>query len=145
MISCFKKKRIFGLALVLYFSIYAASPLLYAGANQKTPEGIRATKTDSVYGSDLHIYLYELIYSTFASKSSKETSKPIAAILLLKKRAVLSEDKASTLIHLADLAMLDVRLIFPTNPSFPVSMHVVYNAYENFPRLFSGLSPPQQT
>jgi hypothetical protein len=143
MISCFKKKRIFGLALVLYFSIYAASPLLYAGANQKTPEGIRATKTDFVYGSDLHIYIYELIYSTFASKSSKETSKPIAAILHLKKRAVLSEDKASILIHLADVAMLDVRLIFPTNPSFPVSMHVVYNAYENFPRLFSGLSPPQ--
>jgi hypothetical protein len=140
---CFKKKRIFGLALILYFSIYAASPLLYIDAKQKSPEGLCATKTEATYRTDLHIYLYELICSTFVSKSIKETSKPIAVILLLKKRAVLSEDKASTRIHLADMAMLDTRLMFSTNPSFPISMQVVYNACENFPRLFSGLSPPQ--
>ncbi|MGO9379698.1 MAG: hypothetical protein ACLP29_14290 [Dissulfurispiraceae bacterium] len=143
MISCFKKKQIFGLALVLYFSIYAASPLLYTGVNQKSPEGLRATKTEAAYRTDLHIYLYELICSTFVSKSGKETSNPIAVILLLKTRAVLSEDKASTLIHLADMAMLDTRLMFSNNPSVPISMHGIYNAYENSPRLFSGLSPPQ--
>jgi hypothetical protein len=143
MISFFNKKQIFGLALVLYFSIYAASPLLYTGANQKSPEGLRATKTDSAYGTDLHIFLYELICSTFVSKSSKEPSKPIAVILLLKKRAVLSEDKASILIHMADMAMLDTRLMFSADHSFPISIRFVYNAYENLPRLFSGLSPPQ--
>lgn len=143
MVFCFNKKRIFGIALVLYFSIYAASPLLYIDAKQKSPEGLCATKNETADRTGLHIYLYELICSTFVSNSSKETSKPIAVILLLKKRAVLSEDKVSTLIHLADMAMLDTRLMFSTNPSFPISMHVVYNACENFPRLFSGLSPPQ--
>jgi len=90
MTSLYNRKKIFSLAIVLYFSISATSPLIYICANPKSPEVLLATKTNSAYRTDLHIILYEIICSTFSSKRSKEISKPITGLLLLKKKAVLS-------------------------------------------------------
>lgn len=144
MTSSYNRRQIFILAIVLYFSIYATSPLIYICANPKSPEGLLATKTDSAYRTDLHIFLYELICSTLASNRSKEISKPITGVLLLKKRAVLSDDEASTLIRLADMADLNERVMFSNKPSILISVLKVYKSSENFQRLSSGLSPPQR-
>ena len=143
MLAFCNRKRIFSLVIALYFSIYAASPLFYVCAKQRPSEGLHAVGTESAYGTDLHIFLYDLIYSTFDSKYSKEKPEPIAGILLLKKRAVLSDDKASNLICIADIAKLNEHLFFLSDPSFSISMPSLCNSYENFPLLFSGLSPPQ--
>lgn len=143
MTSFYNKKWIFSLAIVLYFSIYAASPLFYICSTPKSPEGLLATKADLTYRTGLHIFLCEFICSTFESKRIKEMAKPIAEFLLLKKRAVLSDGEASILIRLADMAQPNERLMFSTDPSISISMLSVYNSYENFQRLFSGLSPPQ--
>jgi hypothetical protein len=143
MLAFCNRKQIFSLAIALYFSIYAASPLFYVCAEQRSSEGLHAVGTESAYGTDLHIFLYELIYSTFDSEYSKEKPEPIAGILLRKKRAVLSDDKASNLIRIADIAKLNEHLFFLSDTSFPISMLSVFNSYENFPLLFSGLSPPQ--
>ena len=144
MTSCYNRKRIFSLAVVLYFSIYAASPLFYICSTTKSPEGLLATKADSTYRTGLHIYLYEFICSTFESKRIKEMAKPIIGFLLLKKRAILSDDEASTLIRVADLAQLNERLLFSNDPSISISLLQVYKYHENFQRLCSGLSPPQR-
>ena len=145
MLAFCNRKRIFSLAIVIYFSIYAASPLFYVSAKQRPSEDLHAVGTESSYGTDLHIFLYDLIYSTFDSKCSKEKPEPIAGILLLKKRAVLADDRASTLICIADIANLNEHLFFLSDPSFSISMPPLCNSYENFPLLFSGLSPPQST
>ncbi len=143
MMSSCNRKKIFNLAVVIYFSIYAVSPLIYICAKQKTPECFSAIKTDCKYGPDLHIFLYEFICSIVASKSCHETSNPISGILLLKKRTVLSEDKASTLIHLSNMAELNDMVMGLSDPSFALSVSSIDNSCENAPKLFSGLSPPR--
>ena len=145
MLAFCNRKRIFSLAIVLYFSIYAASPLFYVCAKQRPSEGLHAVGTESAYRTDVHIFLYDLIYSTFDSKYSKKNPEPIAGILLLKKRAVLSDDKALNNICIADIARLNEHLFFLSDPSFSISMLSPCNTYKNFPLLFSGLSPPQST
>jgi hypothetical protein len=143
MISLCNRKKVFSLTVVIYFSIYAASPLIYICAKQKTSECFSATKDYCKYGPDLHIFIYEFICSIDASKSCHETSNPITGILLLKKRTVLSEDKASTLINLSNMAELKDILMVSSDPSFALSMSSIDNSYENSPKLFSGLSPPR--
>src|SRR5664279_3200878 len=128
MISFCNRKKIFGLTVVIYFSIYAVSPLIYICAKQKTPECFSATKDDCKYGPDLHIFLFEFICSIAASKSCHETSNPIHGILLLKKRTVLSEDKASTLIHLSNMAELNDMVMVPSDPSFALYMSSIDNS-----------------
>ena len=145
MLAFCDRKRIFSLAIVLYFSIYAASPLFYVYTKQRPSEGLYAVGTESAYGTNLHIFLYDLIYSTFNSKYSKENPEPIAGILLLKKRAVLSDDKASNRICIADIAKLNEHLLSLSDPSFSISVLSVCKSCENFQLLFSGLSPPQST
>ena len=143
MISLCNRKKVFSLTVVIYFSIYAASPLIYICAKQKTTECFSATNTDCKYGPDLHIFLYEFVCSIVTSKSCHETSNPITGILLLKKRTVLSEDKASTLIHLSNMAELNDMMIGLSDPSFALSVSSIDNSCENAPKLFSGLSPPR--
>ena len=143
MISFCNRKKIFGLTVVIYFSIYAVSPLIYICAKQKTPECFSAAKDDCKYGPDLHIFICEFICSIVASKSCHETSNPITGILLLKKRAVLSEDKASTLIHLSNMAELNDMVMVLSDPSFALSVSSIDISCENAPKLFSGLSPPR--
>ncbi len=138
------RKRILSLAIVLYFSIYAASPLLCVYAIRSS-ESLHAAGTGSAYRTDSHIFLYELICLTLESKHSKEKPQPIAGVLLLKKRAILSDDKVSNLIRLADIAKLNEHLTFFSDPSLSLSRLSTFSSYDNYPLLFSGLSPPQST
>ena len=144
MISFWNRKLLLSLAFVLYFSIYAISPLLCNGAKQNSPQDFPATKNSSAYRADLHIFIYDLICSTFLSKNRNETPKPfLGGILFLKKRAVLSDDKVSNLIRLSDIVVLDDQLLFPSNPPISIAILLQHHASDNFLNQFSGLSPPQ--
>jgi len=140
-----EKKRILGLAMVLYFTVYASSPLIYIDKKHNSSLLPNTQRSTSSYSTDLRIFLYELICSTLSSGVSTETQKPIAGILLLKKRAVLSEDKVSTLFRLVDISNLDEYLPFYSGSIKEVAINSLDHKNENCARIYSGLSPPQNS
>lgn len=137
-----KKQQIFSLAVVIYFFIYASSPLLYTSDKRGQAQSRSATKKAAALSADLHIFIYDLIFSTLTSERGKETSGPISGFLSLKKRAILSDDSASTLTRLNDEAELNEHLTFSTDFSSSISTVSADNSCENFPRSFQGCHRP---
>jgi hypothetical protein len=141
--SFFDRKRILSLVFLLYFSVYASSPLLSFRDGQMSLRGCDEADSPSGYSKNFHIYLYDLICSNLFPRNNAGVPKAAAGVILLKKRAVLSDETAK-LIRLSDASGQDnnppflnyyVTVLLPSRPSI-ISAWIPSN-------LYPGLSPPQ--
>ncbi len=81
-----------GYLLLIYFVIYAISPLSYT--TNKTAEGICAAKRPSDSETNLNIFLLEVICSKMDAKNTDHASST-GRVLTKKIRAILPEDANS--------------------------------------------------
>lgn len=134
--------KFISLAFLIYFSIYASSPLLYTYDRNAILAARCAADASASYCKGLHIYLYELICSNFLERTANDP-RPAAAIFLLKKRAVLSDYDPHKLLRAEEASFQSSH-----NPlseglfSRPVCSISIQESTGDFERLHSGLSPP---
>lgn len=139
----FDRKRILSLVFFLYFSVYAASPLFSFSEGQMQLRGPDDPGFPSAYSKNFHIYLYDLLCSNLFRKNKADFPRSASGVILLKKRAVLSDETAK-LIRLSDVLSQNNSPLFICDDAETqlLSLPRAVNKTVFLNRYF-GLSPPQ--
>ncbi|HTZ18595.1 MAG TPA: hypothetical protein VMB78_09175 [Dissulfurispiraceae bacterium] len=141
--SFFDRKRIVSFVFLLYFSVYAASPICSFIDKRASLRGCGEAESPADYSRDFHIYLYDLICSNLFDWNNAGAQKTASGVILLKKRAVLSDETAK-LIRLSDvLSENDNPPLFSTGIAGPLHYLSPAGSPWIFSGLYSGLSPPR--
>ena len=135
-------RRFLTLAFIVYFSLYVASPLFSPCNYEKKTRTAYAANTGTAFSIDLHIFLYDLIFSMLHSPEHEAASKPLTGVLLLKKRALLPDKYPIKLVRLSYV------LVPHAESMSSITRHVdvlfpslLYSYFVHY--VYSGLSPPQ--
>ncbi len=141
--TLFDRKRILGLVFFLYFSVYAASPLFSFSEGQMSLRGSDDPGFPSAYSKNFHIYLYDLLCSNLFPKKKADFPRSPSGVILLKKRAVLSDETAK-LIRLSDVSSQNNSPLFIRDNAVTHLLSLPRAVNKTiFLNLYYGLSPPQ--
>jgi hypothetical protein len=137
------KYSVLGFLLLIYFVIYATSPLSYTFAAGKVAEKVCTANGKTALGNNFNIFLLELVCARIDAKKNTDLPNSGLRVLIRKARATLPENAASM------FAPLGVLTSFAYISSFPYNSSSRLPAYSSGQRpvcqgatQHSGLSPP---
>jgi len=140
--SFFDSRKFISFVFLLYFSVYASSPLYSFTHNSESLRGPGGAESTAACSRDLHIYLYDLICHRLFPENDTNAPKTASGVILLKKRAVVSNETAK-LIHLSDvLSHNNIPSFFCGDLAASVQFPSSTASPWKFSELYSGLSPP---
>lgn len=141
----FKKNKqvILSSLLLIYYVVYAISPLSYTFSVKKIVDRIGAANRMSVSFNNLNILLLEVICAKIDPTKDIDLAKSTVRILIRKTRAILPETVNLRLSPLGNLTLLkDFCLLFDNFSSSRLFSSKQQKARCQFNPLHSGLSPP---
>lgn len=132
-----RKKNYFHLLFLLYFSIYAVSPLLYHYEYRE------AGSLNEIAAPGLRLFLVDILFSRLIRQGEQESNSSVP-ILLKKKRAAVSSDKVN------NIEKTPIKYIGKARDltGKPALLHIAearnsrLQFHQDFYLYHSGLSPP---
>ena len=143
--TAFKKNKqvILSSLFIIYYVVYAVSPLSYTYTVKRIVEGISAANRTTGPQKKLSIFLLELVYSGINAKKDVDQNSSTERVLIRKTRAILPENTNSRFAPLGTHALFEDVCSLSDNS---VSGRLVYSNQQKsgwqFNALHSGLSPP---
>ena len=140
-----KVKQFSAFFLVVFFSIFAVSPLSYSCGETSSGEGSSAEKTEA-FLKNFNIFLIEIFYSKLTDRPCCSDSVPVNRVFVKKQRVVLRSTEKNQLKLLLCPVISDQVLTqdYPVY-AFLRQQHGYKKQSESFVSSFSGLSPPSVT
>ena len=144
-ITSFKKNKqaILSSLCLMYFVVYAISPLTYTYTVKKIVDTIRTANETSDSGKSLNIFLLEVICAKIDVKNSISQSHSTVRVFIRKVRAILPEIVKSRFASAENLKLSEGISSLSDNSSS--RQLVSFNQQKvrwQFNPLHSGLSPP---
>jgi len=138
------KQIIFTTLFLIYFIVYAISPLsgTFTGKSDITNSSVPRRAVS--FAENLHIWSWELIFSEFSEKDNSSHSPSRVGVLIRKARAIIPEDTVMKSLPLEKNVLIPKNLL-PLPVDLPSGVTVFFSIGRNlkgFCSLYSGLSPP---
>jgi hypothetical protein len=134
---------VLGYLLLIYFAIYATSPLSYSFAVSKISERVYPAKGKTDLGKNFSIFLLEVICARIDAKKDIDQANSGVKVLIRKARAILPETADSTFAPSGILTLFTFLSSLSDNSSSRLS---AYSNGQHFAcdvdTRHSGLSPP---
>jgi hypothetical protein len=141
--NSYNKKYIFSTIFLLYFIVFAISPLSYSYTARKMARNFSAPDKVFCLSKGIDIFFWELICKKLVSKNDISHSDSPATIFFRKARAILSEDITTKIVHFEDVS---VAKSYVAPVAYPLSkLAILFDGQDPLQKhrpLLSGPSPP---
>ena len=137
------KQTIICCLFLIYYIVYAISPLSSTYTYKNIVEGISTANGTADPQKRLNIFLLELIYSRIDAKKDADQNNETERVLIRKARAILPENANSRFAPLVTLALFEgLNLLSDNSVSGSLVSSNQQKPKWQFNTLHSGLSPP---
>lgn len=140
--SISKRKNAISFLFLLYFLLYAVTPLSFSLISNTSHDlCLREFQNDT---KSFHLYIFDVICSQISNCSVKQHHDSSQQLILLKKkRAILPEEETERSLQALCAIVIDNEILFFDHPvqfSFVIDNELITS--KSFRLSFSGLSPP---
>jgi hypothetical protein len=105
-----KKRHIFSMIFLVYFVVFAISPLSYPYTAKKMAQNFSAFDRTSCLSKGIDIFFVEFICAKLVSGKGVPHSAASSAIILRKERAVLPEDVNTKIVNFEDISAAETHV-----------------------------------
>ena len=143
--TAFKKNKqaIISCLFLIYYIVYAISPLSYTYSVKTIVKGISAEKGTPYPQKRLNIFLLELICSKIDANKDVDQNNATDRVLIRKTRAILPENTNSRVAPVGTLTLFEGFCLLSDNSvSGSLASSNQQKSRWQFNALHSGLSPP---
>ena len=143
MTNLYKKKYILTPGFILYFFIYAISPLSHSLSTKNIIGTFPARDGAPGLSTSVNIFVWELICSKLSSGNTASSSDSNDRILFRKARAILPPDTNIKIAHLESVSVVESKFICFDHSLSRLAIPVDRRSpLQDYRPLHSGLSPP---
>ncbi|MGD0884760.1 MAG: hypothetical protein ABSA46_07800 [Thermodesulfovibrionales bacterium] len=138
------RQIIFTMLFLIYFIVYAISPLSITFAGKSDIANSSVAGRAASFSENIHIWSWELIFAKFSVKNGSSHSPSTIQVLMRKARAIIPDNTVMKSILSEKSALLPINLLsLPVDLLSGVTVSFdIGRSLEGFCSLYSGLSPP---